>query len=504
MGACSTSYSDPDPPGSSRERFPVVVVATLTGLGYYLGAYLGVNFTLMPEGIAIVWPPNGVLLAALLMRPQREWPWYLAAIVPAELAADYPTFTVPQALAFAAVNIGEVLLAAWLLRGRRGPAITLARLREAMCFGLYAVLIASMSAAVLGAWVYQLIKTGDTGYWTFWRIWWFGDALGLLLITPLIIGWTAHITVVMQPLNWQRILEASALAGTTLLLGFIVFGGVIAQHYIPISAIFTLPLPLWAAVRFSLRGAASITLLLTVFAVAEATSDDSIFKLPDEATTVILLQEFIAILAFSSLALAALMRELRETSASLERRVAERTRELRETNARLETLATIDALTGLYNRRYFLERAGKAFAQAGRYHRPLSVVMLDVDHFKQLNDSCGHDFGDIVLRRIADTCQQELRQGDIAARYGGEEFVLMLPETAVSGAETIAERIRRAVVDLPLECGGREVPVSASFGVAGRTEQDQDISTLLKHADTALYGAKEAGRNRVAIAVGSR
>lgn len=95
--------------------------------------------------------------------------------------------------------------------------------------------------------------------------------------------------------------------------------------------------------------------------------------------------------------------------------------------------------------------------------------MMDVDHFKQINDSCGHDVGDNVLRRIAETCKQQLRDGDIAARYGGEEFVLLLPETNTAGAEAIAERIRHAVAELPVDCNGATMSVSASFGVAERT-----------------------------------
>lgn len=486
-------------PGLRTPPVPLAI-ALLTGVGYFLGAYLGVHYTLMPEGIAIVWPPNGVLLAALLLRPQREWPWYLAAIVPAEVLADVPAFTVSQAIAFAAINGSEALLAAWLLRGRGGPAFTLARLREVMRFGLFAVLLASMAAAVLGATVYQHIKLDDTSYWAFWRIWWFGDALGLLLVTPLIIGWAdSRSAPRAQP---RRVAEAAALAAATLAAGFIVFGGVVDRSHVPVSALLTLPLPVWAAIRFGLHGAASVTAALAVFAVAEATRGASMFRVFDQATAVILLQEFIAILAFSSLALAALLRELRERSATLEQRVAERTHELVEANARLEALAVTDALTGLHNRRHFMERAAETLAQSCRHGHPMSIVMMDVDRFKQINDNCGHDAGDAVLRRIAATCRQQLRDGDLAARYGGEEFVLMLPATDTRGAQAIAERIRCAVAGLEVECRGAALPVSASFGVAERLPGEEDIGALLIRADEALYAAKHHGRNRVECAEG--
>lgn len=480
--------------------FSIFVVALLTGLGYYLAAYLVVNYGLTPEGIAIVWPPNGVLLAVLLTRPQREWAWYVAAIIPAELIADYPQFTVAQAFAFALINGGEALLAALLLRGRDGPPFALSNLRETVRFGLFAVIVASMSAAVLGAWVHVSIGASNTGYWTFWQIWWFGDALGLLLVTPFIIGWITRTSDVLQILNLRRVLEATALTVTTLVVGWIVFGGVIDRNHVIVSAILMLPLPIWAAVRFGVRGAASITMLITIFALAEAIHTNNIFGGLSKLTVAILVQEYVATLAFTSLVLATLLRELRERSATMEQRVDERTRELVEANARLETLATTDALTGLYNRGYFMGRAIELFTHSSRYQSSMSVVMIDVDNFKQINDTCGHDFGDKVLQRIAETCGQALRECDIAARYGGEEFVLVLLDTQTNGAKASAERIRCAVANLQLEYHGAAIPVSASFGVAERMPEDRDLRTLLIRADTALYIAKKSGRNRVVSA----
>ena len=493
-------YLDRTQPQIIGARLPTYVVAILTGLGYYFAAYLIVNYALTPEGIAIVWPPNGVLLAALLTRPQREWIWYIAAIIPAELIADYALFTVSQALAFALINGGEALLAALLLRGRDGPPFTLSNLRETMRFGLFAVIVASMSAAVLGAWTHVWIDAGKTSYWTFWQIWWFGDALGLLLVTPLIIGWITRKSRVLPALNLRRVLEAATLTIAMLAAGWIVFGGLFDRNQVVVSAILILPLPIWAAVRFGVRGAASVTMLISVFAIAEATQGNSIFHVFGTLTVAILLQEYIATLAFTSLVLATLLRELRERSATMEQRVEERTRKLVEANARLEMLATTDALTGLYNRGYFMGRADELFAQSCRYQSSMSVVMIDVDHFKQINDTCGHDFGDNVLKRIAETCRQALRECDVAARYGGEEFVLVLIDTPIQGAETNADRIRCAVANLQLNYNGETIPVTASFGVAERTPEDKDLRTLLIRADTALYIAKNRGRNRVVCA----
>ncbi|GHD63651.1 hypothetical protein GCM10017083_54210 [Thalassobaculum fulvum] len=168
----------------------------------------------------------------------------------------------------------------------------------------------------------------------------------------------------------------------------------------------------------------------------------------------------------------------------------------------LERLATTDPLTGLANRRAFLARAREEVERASRHGRPMSVVMIDVDHFKSINDRHGHDVGDQVLQRVADMVGSTLRQsGDLAARFGGEEFVLLLPETPMAGAQALAERIREAFECTEVQTDAGPVGFTASFGVGEfRSDLDTDIETVLKRADDALYRAKTAGRNRVYLA----
>jgi len=168
----------------------------------------------------------------------------------------------------------------------------------------------------------------------------------------------------------------------------------------------------------------------------------------------------------------------------------------------LERLATTDSLTGLANRRAFLERAGDEVERSIRYGRPVSVVMIDVDHFKVINDRHGHAIGDLVLQRVADMIGGTLRQAsDMAARFGGEEFVLLLPETPVAGAQVRAERIREVFEATRVVAGDIEIAFTASFGVDEiRPGVDTGIETALKRADDALYRAKASGRNRVYLA----
>jgi diguanylate cyclase (GGDEF)-like protein len=164
----------------------------------------------------------------------------------------------------------------------------------------------------------------------------------------------------------------------------------------------------------------------------------------------------------------------------------------------LATRAQLDGLTGLWNRAYFDARLADEVAFAGRQGRPVALVLLDVDHFKRINDTHGHPFGDTVLRAVAEALTGELRRGEAACRYGGEEFGVILREADLAGAEAVAERLRRAVEGLALVNGTRPVPVTASFGVAsGGPGSMPAPAQLLAEADRTLYRAKQEGRNRV-------
>lgn len=170
-------------------------------------------------------------------------------------------------------------------------------------------------------------------------------------------------------------------------------------------------------------------------------------------------------------------------------------------NARLfenvQRMATTDSLTGLHNRHHFFQLAEHEFQRARRYGRPLSVIMLDIDHFKRVNDTYGHAVGDQVLQAVAGRCRETLRDVDHMGRYGGEEFVVLLPESDVEGAHNAAERLRRCVAESPIETGRGPVAVTISLGAAAITEDCPDLAALLDRADAAMYAAKQAGRNRV-------
>ena len=163
-----------------------------------------------------------------------------------------------------------------------------------------------------------------------------------------------------------------------------------------------------------------------------------------------------------------------------------------------ERMATIDPLTGLNNRRCFFDMAQIEFERALRYQHPVSIIMLDIDFFKNVNDSHGHLIGDAVLKIIADRCRMVLRSSDKIGRYGGEEFVILLPQTALSMAEKTAERIRKLVCDRPLLIENVKINMTVSLGVSCMDEESSlTLEQVLDQADQALHKAKHSGRNRV-------
>jgi diguanylate cyclase (GGDEF)-like protein len=170
-------------------------------------------------------------------------------------------------------------------------------------------------------------------------------------------------------------------------------------------------------------------------------------------------------------------------------------RELKEVSVR-------DYLTGLYNRRYLFDFLDKEVRRAKRYGVCFSIMIFDIDFFKKINDSYGHQSGDLVLKAVSGKATSMIRGADLLARYGGEEFVVVMPQTEASGAATIAGRLREAVEGMAMDVAGQPVKVTISIGVASYVPQSGKLSVeeFIDRADKALYDAKNSGRNRVVIA----
>lgn len=198
-----------------------------------------------------------------------------------------------------------------------------------------------------------------------------------------------------------------------------------------------------------------------------------------------------------SQSLSHMTQQLLNANEAMKQQVLQRTQELEVANQELQRQASTDPLTKLLNRRGFDTQAALALALACRGNRPLSVLTLDIDFFKRINDTYGHDVGDVVLQRIAQALTQRARQTDIVARFGGEEFVLLLPDTDAQAATALAEALRRSIAQQPIPPVGA---VQISIGVSSlRCNAEDSLHALLKRSDEALYRAKQSGRNRVCL-----
>ena len=173
--------------------------------------------------------------------------------------------------------------------------------------------------------------------------------------------------------------------------------------------------------------------------------------------------------------------------------------DIRQALSRIKLISETDELTGLYNVRAFTAIVERTFKQAARYQRPFSVLMIDSDNLKSINDSYGHETGNRLLKLTVRSITAAVRDTDVVARYGGDEFVVLLPETGSAGAREMADRVREAVAGTPLDTRGKHVQTTVSIGVAAFPEHGDELATVLARADQALYAAKREGRNRVAV-----
>ena len=172
---------------------------------------------------------------------------------------------------------------------------------------------------------------------------------------------------------------------------------------------------------------------------------------------------------------------------------------IKQTEAKLKDLASRDPLTGVANRRYFFEHANQEYSRSKRLSTPLSIAVLDVDYFKQINDQYGHAMGDAVLKSLCNVIQSMLRDIDIFARIGGEEFALLLPHTNLEGAVLLTKRLQQTISDGNHALMGSEIKFTISVGVATLKTADTCIEECMIRADTAMYKAKKNGRNRVEV-----
>ena len=460
------------------------------GVAFFVATLLGIHLARLTGNVAALWIPNGILLAALLLRPDRAGALFAAgtlASIAANLATDHDVIST---LIISGSNMAEVGVAAWTLRRWAGPVPLFTQVASVVRF----TLVAGIAAPAVGATIAAagLSQFGST-FPGVWGRWFVGDALGLLIITPVLVildqRWRRGPDAILAARSSG---EVAGLLAVTAALAFVVFS-ISAE-----AALFVLPpVVLVATFRMGPFGAtASCVAIATigVWQTAHGLGPVAQFDGP-EPVRILYFQLFLAMLFLSALPVAAALFE-RQVLATELAAACDAARSAAES---FYDQASTDELTGVATRRRFLERLREEVAAARVRGADLALVVLDVDHFKAINDTHGHPAGDQVLRTIADTCRAATRSRDLVGRLGGEEFALLMPGATAAGAAAVCERLRREVAASRIKAGPvANLRATVSLGLASLRGQDDD--RLLADADRALYEAKRSGRNRLAVA----
>ncbi|WP_046856075.1 GGDEF domain-containing protein [Pseudomonas sp. CCOS 191] len=459
---------------------PSRLLPPLILFGLTLALTLGGILARPIESLSLFWPVNAVLAGVLLRNPRQATPGGFALVYLAMVAADLACGSAWRpALWFNLCNLGAIATI-WYLMARL-PRVH-RRLRTphgTLClFGACAVgaMVAASLACVMAApWFEQSLRAT-------WLAWFSEQFSTSVLVLPVLLTAPSPRALTRPGNTGQTVRLAPLLVLLASLSVSIVFGGPGAIAF-PIAAL------LWCALSYSpflvslLALTAGSTLIV---AVAQNLMHFNIPQSESGVTTLMSARLGIAMLVLGPLVLACV------SSAN------------RSLMARLAHQATIDHLTGALSRSAFIRRAHALLDN--RQQAPLTLMMLDIDHFKTINDQHGHAVGDQVLRQFATTLQDQLHDGELFARLGGEEFVIVVPGLAPELARFTAERLRRAVQDQHIAQPGQPLRITVSIGVSGCAADTPapSLDELLASADQALYRAKAQGRNRVEQADGQR
>jgi diguanylate cyclase (GGDEF)-like protein len=319
-----------------------------------------------------------------------------------------------------------------------------------------------------------------------------------LLIAPVFLRRTLNVNLVFTVYVVLTIVVIVAIFNNAFPVCFVEGIGltpfkIISEHIISLILLAAIALLLYHRAAFDRKVAQWLiaSLILTVVAELSFTSYVSVYGLGN------LIGHFLKFIAFFLIYIAIVETGIEKPQRLLFRNLQRKEKAFENALHEVERLAITDSLTSLYNRRHFSKVGEDEVQRACRYGRALSAIMMDIDHFKRVNDTFGHTVGDQILQGVAESCRQELRRVDVVGRYGGDEFVILLPENDRAAAVQVAERLRKNIAHLHLNTAKGSAKVTASLGVATVDCNKPSLETLLSQADKALYVAKRRGRNRV-------
>lgn len=451
---------------SLRKLASILILAAI----YLIAGKLGLRLAFVNPSATAVWPPTGIALAALLLLGRQVWPGvFLGAFLVNVTTAG----SVATSLGIATGNTLEAIAGWYLLNRFANGCKAFERTPDIFKFAVLAGLVSTTISATLGV---TSVCLGGLASWSgfgpIWLTWWLGDAVGALVVTPLLVLWWRG-----PRSGWSvaQFVEAVTLLASIFLIGQTVFGGFFLSSVkgYPLEFL-CIPLLIWAAFRFGPREAATAVVVISAIAISGTLAGFGPFVRGSKNEALVLLQVFVGVSTVMSLALAAL--------------VAER----KESEEKLKHLAATDPATGLANYRCFMDVLTEEIKRSQRSESPFSILLLDLDGMKQINDSHGHLVGNRALARLAVVLQSCSRNIDTAARFGGDEFAMILLETDKTAAQQVVARIfERLAAD-------QEVPaLTVSVGISAHPGDGETIERLLDAADRALYQVKRSGGGAV-------
>jgi diguanylate cyclase (GGDEF)-like protein len=460
-------------------RAPYVGQLILVAGAYFAAAKLSLLFAIPPGYATAVWPPSGIAVAAMLLLGNRIWPGVWAGVAFVNALVDASVIT---AALIACGNTLEALAGAALIRRHVGGLYEFDSGEDVVRFVAIAA-ACSLAAATIGVGAIALhepvsMRELAQNWWT----WWEGDTVGIIMLAPLILSWSARES---RAPSRRRTIEAVAFALALLLATVLIFGGS-REPFTVLSLVFMIPpVIILAAFRLGQREVMLASTAACSVAIWYTVQGRGPFALASLNQTLLLLLAFVSTVVTTGLVLSAVVAQRSRVTEALQGAL----RELAEQAIR-------DPMTGLYNRRFLREFLARELIRAKRAGTGLAAIMMDIDHFKRVNDSFGHDAGDLVLTEVATLLKSSIRGSDMVCRFGGEEFVLVLTDATRAGALRRCEEIQAAIRRLELTYRDHSLGrPTASFGVALFPDHASDADSLINASDAALYEAKHAGRD---------
>lgn len=449
----------------------VGIIAGLAAV-YFAAGKLGLQFAYVHASATAIWPCTGIAIAAFLLFGYQVWP---GVLIGAFLANLTTAGSVETSIGIAIGNTLEGMAGAYLVSRFAHGKQAFESAKDIFKFVLFGGLLPTTISATMGV---TALAAGGFARWSdygaIWSTWWLGDAVGAVVMTPLVLLWLGNSPPKWNARQWA---ELAALFAGLLGAGALLFG----TAFYPESRLHSveslcIPFLIWVAFRFGQREAATAVVALGGIAAFGTVHGHGPFAGPSQNTSLLLLQIFMGIISLTTLVLAAEVGEHKRAE------------------ERIRLLAVSDPLTGLANYRQLIESLEAEIKRFDRTGRPFVVLLLDLDGLKKINDAHGHLAGSRALCRLADMLRLYSRGVDTAARYGGDEFVLILPETDAEAGRMVAQRICKRLAE-----DGELPKITVSIGLAVCPDDGETIHEILAAADRDLYREKGVPKKRTLL-----